>query len=77
MIVKVVNSPELVCERLPTFVVDNTNKHLFTKVKTTEGNVFLRKNRLDTVLYVDAYGIILKITGKNPGNKKPGQSVYK
>lgn len=68
---------EIVHERLPTFVIDASNRHLFTKVKTIEGNVFLRKSRLDTVLYVDIYGTILKVTGKNPGNKRPGQSVYK
>jgi hypothetical protein len=43
MIVKVVNSPELVCERLPTFVVDSTNKHLFTKVKNNRRKCIFKK----------------------------------
>lgn len=60
-------------ERLSNFVIDRKNRHLFEK----QGDVYLRKNRLSTVLYVDTYGRITKITGENPNENKVGQSIYK
>lgn len=66
-----------VYEKLPTFVIDRNNRHLFTKVDTTNGYVFLRKNRLSTVLHVDETGTIIKITGENPKNNIVGENIYK
>jgi hypothetical protein len=68
---------EIVHERLSAFVIDRKNRHLFTKVKTINGDVYLRKNRLSTVLHVDSWGKILKIVGENPNNNKIGESIYK
>jgi len=60
-------------ERLSNFVINRLNRHLFEKI----GDVYLRKNRLSTVLYVDIYGRITKITGENPNNNKIGENIYK
>jgi len=68
---------EVVHERLPTFVIDRTNRHLFTKVSTREGDVYLRKNRLSTVIHVDTWGKIIKITGENPNKHKVEDNIYK
>ncbi len=68
---------EVVHERLTTFVINHKNRHLFTKVKTKNGDVYLRKNRLSTVLHVDSRGKILKIVGENPNNNKVGENIYK
>lgn len=38
--------------------------------------VFMRKNRLSTVLTVDFYGTILSIAGKNPNNLKVNSNIY-
>jgi hypothetical protein len=38
--------------------------------------VFMRKNRLSTVLTVDIRGFILEIAGKNPTNLKIGNCIY-
>lgn len=69
--------PPVVFEKLSTFVIDRKNKHLFTKVSTREGDVYLRKNRLSTVLHVDTYGRIIKILGENPNKNVVGESIYK
>lgn len=77
MTVKVKYTKRLVPEQLSTLLINSNNRHLFDKVNTTNGPVFLRKNRLDTVVHVDIYGQILEVNGKNPKNLKIGENIYK
>ena len=64
-------------EKLSVFIINHNNRHLFEKVHTQNGYVFLRKHRLSTVLYVDTSGVILNITGENPKQYKIGENIYK
>jgi len=68
---------KLVEEQLSAFVINEKNKHLYDKVNTSNGPVFLRKNRLDTVVHVNIYGQIIEINGENPKNLKLGENIYK
>jgi hypothetical protein len=77
MTVKVKYVKRLVTEQLSTFLINSTNRHLYDKVDTINGPVFLRKNRLDTVVHVDIYGQITEINGKNPKKLKVGENIYK
>lgn len=58
--------------RLEPFVINRSNAHLFEK----QNGVYLRKDRLSTVLHVDIYGRIKRIEGKNPKKLKIGNNVY-
>lgn len=58
--------------RLEPFVINKKNIHLFEK----QNGVYLRKDRLSTVLHVDIYGRIKRIEGENPKNLKIGNNVY-
>lgn len=58
--------------RLEPFIINRNNVHLFEK----QNGVYLRKNRLSTVLHVDIYGRIKTIEGENPKKLKIGNNVY-
>jgi len=63
---------ELIRRPLDYFIINKYNSHLFEKVK----GVYLRKNRLSTVIHVDSKGIIFKIEGENPKNLKIKDNIY-
>lgn len=63
---------KLEVKRLSEFIINKKNIHLFDKV----GNVYLRKNRLSTVVHVDVYGNIIKIEGENEKKLKLGDNIY-
>lgn len=46
------------------------------KHELAHNNVFMRKNRLSTVLTVDIRGNILEISGINPKHLKIGNNIY-
>jgi hypothetical protein len=68
-----VQETEKIFERLPPFIINRHNRHLFER----QNDVYLRKSRLSTVIHVDIYGRIIKIEGINPNSNKIGESIYK
>lgn len=59
------------------FTINNKNRHQYTKVTTPNGDVYMRKNRTDTIITVDINGIIIDVKGINPKNNKIGDDIYK
>ena len=72
MKIRLINLSDRESVRLEPFVINRKNIHLFEK----QNGVYLRKNRLSTVLHVDIYGKIKKIEGVNPKNLKIGNNIY-